>query len=160
MESEHTAEPWEDTDFYADMSQMVVGEHILSIPNYNRARVCVNAMQGVSDPAGYIAARDAEVAGLKAERDEIHRKYFDLQCELASAFGWNLNGQPFVAEVRKCVAERDSMREALEFYADEGNYKAPRWGEDTQLSDYPVMGDRGDIARAARAKKGEASNGQ
>lgn len=54
------------------------------------------------------------------------------------------------------VAEdREKLVAALEFYAGVESYNAPAWGEDTTISDIPVMEDHGDLARAALASVGK-----
>jgi uncharacterized protein (DUF3084 family) len=55
----------------------------------------------------------AEIRSLRAERDALLNELNELQCDIASAFGWDLKGVPFADAVRNAVQERDTLKAEL-----------------------------------------------
>lgn len=64
----HTPTPWETQHKYLDTKLALLSE-----VDYARAKACVNACGGMVDPAREIAAKDNEIAQLKARVQELEQ---------------------------------------------------------------------------------------
>ncbi|MBE3087571.1 MAG: hypothetical protein IMZ71_00360 [Chloroflexi bacterium] len=106
----------------------------------DKAREGAEADRGVlrhalSDANAHLARVDAEL--------QSHARV--IESWKKEELGWGKERSILLARLAK-------MQEALGFYANDDNYKAPQWGEDTLVSDIPVIGDGGNTARTALAE--------
>ena len=64
--------------------------------------------------------------------------------------------EDMIEKAKASVALLREARDTLAFYAADATYKAPSWGEDTELSDIPVIDDHGEKARVLITRIEEA----
>jgi len=57
-----------------------------------------------------LAQRTAELAEAKSQRDQLMASEDELQCDIASAFGWDMKGEEFGHAIRRVVKENAALK--------------------------------------------------
>ena len=61
-----------------------------------------------------IDALKTELDRAKKDRDRMMMELDGFQCDIASAFGWDMKGETFVASIRRVIAENKRLKEELQ----------------------------------------------